>query len=250
MAEGYGGSWTAVKFRSRGDPAVGLCCYCHHRGAVIAMKSERTFMPAAGRDAFLPLYDPLTKLFGSDGLNAALLDQSGLQPHFRVLDVGCGTGTLAVRLKRLHPTVEVVGLDPDPKALARARRKAVRAGLSIQFDPGFSDALPYETSTFDRVFSSMMFHHVRKHERESTLREIRRVLKPGGRLEFVDFASSGSHAHGLLARMLHPQQQLRTNADDRLLGLMTRASFSEARKVGDRSTLFGTVAFYQAVRPA
>lgn len=214
------------------------------------MKSERTFMPAAGRDAFLPLYDPLAKLFGSDRLNAALVDQAGLQPHFRVLDVGCGTGTFAVRLKRLHPTVDVVALDPDPKALARGRRKALRTGLSIQFDLGFSDALPYETSTFDRVFSSMMFHHLRKHERESTLREIRRVPKPGGRLEFLDFASSGSHAHGLLARLLHPQQQLRDNTEDRLLGLMTRAAFEEARKVGDRGTVFGTVAFYQAARPA
>ena len=50
--------------------------------------------------------------------------------------------------------------------------------------------------------------------------------------------------------MLHPQQQLSDNADDRVLGLMTRAAFAEARKVGDRSTLFGTVAFYQATRPA
>jgi ubiquinone/menaquinone biosynthesis C-methylase UbiE len=71
---------------------------------------ERTFLPAAGRDLFLPLYDPFTRLFGFDGVRRALLDQAALQPHFRVLDVGCGTGTLALLIKRLYPAIEVVGL--------------------------------------------------------------------------------------------------------------------------------------------
>ena len=210
------------------------------------MNAERSFMPAAGRDIFLPFYDPLTRLLGLESIQAALVDQADVLPHFRVLDVGCGTGTLAVALKREHPDVEVVGLDPDSKALARAEQKARRAGVRIQFDRGFSDTLPYERGVFDRVFSSMMFHHLPKTEREGTLREMRRVLKPGGRLEFLDFASSGSHAHGLLARMLHPQPQLSENADVKLLDLMSRAGFSAARRVAARNTIFGPVAFYQA----
>lgn len=213
------------------------------------MSAARRFMPAAGRDIFLPLYDPLTKLLGLDAIHSALLRQAGLQPAFRVLDVGCGTGTLAVRIKREHPSVDVVALDPDPKALARAQRKASRAGISIQFDRGFSDALPYENAVFDRVFSSMMFHHLPSSERESTLRQIRRVLKPGGRLEFLDFAASGSHGHGLLARVLHPRQQLADNADARLRGLMERAGFTTVMRVGHHSTVFGAVACYQATAP-
>ncbi len=208
------------------------------------MTPDRTFMPAAGRDLFLPLYDPLTKLLGLAAAHAGLLEQAGVQPHWRVLDVGCGTGTLAVTIKRRHPTLDVVALDPDPKALARARRKAARAGVSIRFDRGFSDALPYEDAAFARVFSSMMFHHLRKSERESTLREIHRVLEPGGRLEFLDFASSGSH--GLLARILHPQEQLAGNADARLLELMARSGFAGAARVAHRDTVFGRIAFYQA----
>src|SRR5215216_5176906 len=121
---------------------------------------ERTYLPAAGRDVFLPLYDPFTKLVGFDGIRRALLQQAALRPDFRVLDVGCGTGTLAVLIKRLNPSIDVVALDPDPKALVRGRRKAERAGVSVRFDRGFSDALGYPDAGFDRVFSSMMIHHL------------------------------------------------------------------------------------------
>jgi ubiquinone/menaquinone biosynthesis C-methylase UbiE len=207
--------------------------------------SGRAFMPAAGRDLFLPLYDPLTRLLGLHKLISRLLAQAALQPDFRVLDVGCGTGAVAVAIKRRHPAVDVVGLDPDPKALARAERKARRAGVAIQFDLGFADALPYDNGTFDRVFSSMMFHHVRKSEREPTLREIRRVLEPRGRLEFLDLSGSGGGAHGFLARALHPPKQLTDNADDRILQLMTAARLAP-RKVAETGTIFGTLAFYQA----
>jgi ubiquinone/menaquinone biosynthesis C-methylase UbiE len=207
-------------------------------------------MPAAGRDLFLPLYDPLTKLFGIEKIQAALLQQADLRSGFHVLDVGCGTGTLAVTLKRQYPGIDVVALDPDPKALARGVRKARRARISIQFDRGFADALPYEAGTFDRVFSSMMFHHLRRSERETTLREIRRVLNPGGRLEFLDLVMSAAHAHGLLARLFHPPQQLAQNADAPLLELISHAGFAAVRRVGHRNTIVGPVGFYQASSPA
>ena len=72
-----------------------------------------------------------------------------------MLDIGCGKGALAVLIKRLHPGVDVVGLDPDQKALARTKRKAVL----IRSDPGFSHQLPYPEASFDRVLSTFMFHH-------------------------------------------------------------------------------------------
>src|SRR5437867_165260 len=115
---------------------------------------RRRYLPAAGHDWCLPLYDPFVKLLGGDRARRALLDQARIRSGDRVLDIGCGTGTFIVLIKRLHPDVEVVGLDPDPKALARAERKARREALSIRFDRGFSDRLPYLDGSFDRVFSS------------------------------------------------------------------------------------------------
>lgn len=103
--------------------------------------SQRTYLPAAGSSWALPFYDPLVKVLGADAAKNALLDQADVRRGYHVLDVGCGTGTLAILVKQLHPDVEVIGLDPDPNALARGRRKAERDALSIQFDQGFADAL-------------------------------------------------------------------------------------------------------------
>src|SRR5262249_33980554 len=143
-------------------------------------ESRRTYIPAAGHDWALPLYDPIVKLFGGARARKALLDQAAIQPGHRVLDIGCGTGALVTLIKRLHSDVDVVGLDPDPKALARARRKAERAAVTVQLEHGVSDELPYPDASFHRVFSSFLLHHLPAGEKEKTLREGPRVLKPSG----------------------------------------------------------------------
>ena len=123
---------------------------------VVMGKAQRTYVPAAGRDLFLPLYDLIAKLFGADGARQTLFDLAPLLPGDRVLDIGCGTGTFTTMLKQRYPGVEVTGLDPDPKALARARHKAEQAGVSVRFDQGFADSLQYPAASFDVVFSSFM----------------------------------------------------------------------------------------------
>jgi ubiquinone/menaquinone biosynthesis C-methylase UbiE len=212
-------------------------------------ESRRAFVPGMGVEWLLPLYDPLTTLMGLDRWRRELIDQAELQPLYRVLDIGCGTGSLAALLKGLYPTVEVVGLDPDEKALARAARKARRAGLVIQFDRGFSDELGYPTASFDRVFSSFMFHHLGRSDKESTLREIRRVLQPGGRLELLDFDGPDS-GHRTHLRFLHSHGRLSDNAEGTVLALMTGAGLADARTTR-RSALLGgfiRIAYYQAGR--
>src|SRR5260370_2391849 len=105
----------------------------------MATPSKRTYLPAAGRDSLLPLYDLMTRLMGADQARIGLLNRAQIRPGHRVLDIGCGTGTLLIQLKRLYPETDAVGLDPDPKALARARRKRARAAVSFHLDQGFGD---------------------------------------------------------------------------------------------------------------
>ena len=103
-------------------------------------ETSRRFVPGMGVDWLLPLYDPCTWLLRLDRARHQLLRQAELRPGLHVLDIGCGTGSLAVLAKRLCPAVEVVGTDPDEKALSRAARKARRAGVSIQFARGWPEA--------------------------------------------------------------------------------------------------------------
>src|SRR5258708_1626920 len=165
--------------------------------------AERSYMPALRKRWLLPLYDPLLSIFGVSATQRRLIEQAEIRSGFRVLDIGCGTGSLAVQIKKLHPEVDVVGLDPDPAALSIGKRKANRAGLSVEFDRGFADHMSYPDASFDRVFSSFMFHHLTPSERSATLGEIRRVLKTGGSLHLLDFTPRDSAAHGTIGRLLH-----------------------------------------------
>jgi ubiquinone/menaquinone biosynthesis C-methylase UbiE len=148
----------------------------------------RPFIPAAGHDFVLPLYDPLTSLVGAAARRQLLIERAELAGAERVLDVGCGTGSLAIAIKRAYPHVDMVALDPDPRALARAQRKAARAGVQVQFERGFGDALPYAEASFARVFSSFMLHHLAPAVQQGLLAEALRVLSPGGSLHLIDFA--------------------------------------------------------------
>src|SRR5262249_51252312 len=140
-------------------------------------QAHRHFVPAAGADWLLPFYDPFTRLLGTAAAQRALVAQAELAPGQRVLDLGCGTGALSLIAKRAEPGIELVALDPDAKALARARRKAASAGVSIAFEQGFADSLPFRDASFDRVISSFVFHHLESADKPAALRELRRVLR-------------------------------------------------------------------------
>jgi ubiquinone/menaquinone biosynthesis C-methylase UbiE len=208
---------------------------------------DRRYLPAMGRDWLLPLYDPFTRLIGIESAHRKLADEAALESAERVLEIGCGTGNLALLVKRMRPQVEVVGLDPDPKALARAARKARRAGLPLELDRGFADELPYPAGSFDRVLSSLMFHHLQADLRRASLRQVLRVLRPGGSLHLMDFGGDSHHLHGL-ARLARGSRTLEDNWDDRIPALMREAGFVDAAETGQLTRRIGRLTYYRATR--
>lgn len=119
-----------------------------------------------------------------------ILDLARLAPGETVLDVGCGTGSLAIRAKRrVGPAGAVFGIDASPEMLARAGRKARKAGLEIILNQAPAQTLPFPDGRFDAVLTTLVLHHLPRRAREQCGREMARVLKPGGRLLAVDFAT-------------------------------------------------------------
>jgi ubiquinone/menaquinone biosynthesis C-methylase UbiE len=149
-------------------------------------------------------YDLLTWLFtlGRErAFREKLVAPARLKAGEVVLDVGCGTGTLAMVAKRQVSSAGAVhGIDPSPEMIARARHKAHRAGVEVNFAEGVVESLPYPDAQFDVVLSTLMLHHVPRKARDAFAREIRRVLKPGGRALVVDF---GPTAHGTRSLIGH-----------------------------------------------
>ncbi|WP_135451344.1 methyltransferase domain-containing protein [Mycobacterium sp. DL99] len=158
-------------------------CMTEHRPHIL--KNRHDYLPAAGHDAFLPGYDLLTRVLGMNPAYRHLVAQAGLSDGQRVIEIGCGTGNLTVRAKKACPGADIVGTDPDPRALRRAERKA-KGMTGIGFTRAYAQELPFDDGEFDRALSSMMLHHLDEATKIAAARELFRVLRPGGRLDVVD----------------------------------------------------------------
>ncbi|MGE2722197.1 class I SAM-dependent methyltransferase [Mycolicibacterium celeriflavum] len=207
------------------------------------------YLPAAGHDLFLPGYDLLTRVLGFRAAYRTLIDQADLKSGMSVLEVGCGTGNLVIGAKHAHPGVEITGCDPDPRALARAERKA-RGLTGITFDRGYAQRLPYADESFDRVLSSMMWHHLDDDVKCVAADELFRVLRPGGELHLVDIGGEVSSDDGVLARRMLRSSHAAGNLDDAIPRRLRAAGFECDQVATRRVRLFGHVAFFKAVRPA
>lgn len=138
-----------------------------------------------------------------------------VEPGATVLEIGTGTGALLLLAKRAVPDAAAIGLDPDPRVLAIAARKARRAGVTLRLDRGYADRLPYPDGSVDRVLSAFMLHHLPADQQHDGLREVRRVLAPGGRLHLLDIGGSAPSAAGRLLRLGHVHTAEQHSAEHR-----------------------------------
>lgn len=165
-----------------------------------------------------------------------LVQLARVQPRERVLDVGCGTGSLAVAVRRQIPSATVFGLDASPEMIARARKKALRSGVEIDFRQSIAEAIPFPDAQFDVAFATVMLHHLGPAARRACATDIRRVLKPGGRWLLVDFEGPARHAGGIL-RFFHRHGHIKPGD---LAALARDAGFEivESGAVGQRNLHF------------
>ena len=174
--------------------------------------SHRHFVPCMGGSALTPFYDILHRFSGLGAVHEKMIGMAELQPGQRVLDIGCGTCNLLLALGRVDPGVEIEGLDPDARALAKAARKAHRVGVAASWRPGYAQDLPHADGSVDRVFSSLMLHHLHD-DKDTLLAEVRRVLRPDGLLVLADIdGHTAVDGHGFLRRRMAHNPMIHDNA--------------------------------------
>ena len=178
-------------------------------------------------------------------LKAALIAQAAIGGSHRILDLGAGTETLTLELKQTAPAAEVIGLDGDARVIKIARRKAAAAGLPIRFDRGSATALPYDSYSFDRVFASLMLHHLSLEDKRAALGEVRRVLRSGGELHILDFGEPRSLPAHLVSLVMSHIEETRELIAGRLPAMLQEAGFDHVEETARRLTLIGALNLYR-----
>ena len=205
--------------------------------------NEQKYIPALSFRFLTPFFDFIQKYIVRDvRYKTRLIEQANIQPGQIVLDLGCGTGTLAIMAKAAQPGAEVTGLDADPEMLKMAIDKSSEQKIIVKFDEGFTNKLPYPNASFDRVLSSIMIHHLKTPEKEATAREVFRVLKPGGELHIIDFGKPITWYGKLLGPFLHNFEEANDNIDGKLPE-MFGAPGLKTEITGHFYTFFGDLAF-------
>ena len=214
------------------------------------MSSRGRFIPALRFPFLTPLYDAVVRATVRERtFRALLVEQMALEPGRRVLDLGCGTGTLALLVEEAG--AKVVGLDADSQALAIAQVKARREGRELRLVRALATAAPFPAGTFDRVVSSLVFHHLTTDEKRAALAQARRLLAPGGELHVADWGEARSVVSRLAflpVQFLDGFETTRDNVRGRLVPLMEEQGFAvtETRRL---ATVFGTLSLYRGALP-
>jgi ubiquinone/menaquinone biosynthesis C-methylase UbiE len=210
------------------------------------------YIPALRYDWLTAFFDLFMRVAMPEReFKTALLIQAEIKPGQRVLDFGVGTGTLALLAKQLEPQADITGIDVDEKIIAIAKAKIQSAGAQIGIDHYGGTDLPYPDGHFERVISSLVFHHLSTRQKETALKEIKRVLKTGGELHVADWGKAQTIWQRLLFLPVQILDGFETTVDNvrgLLPDIIATAGFVEVGETKTFSTMFGPLSLYRAKR--
>jgi ubiquinone/menaquinone biosynthesis C-methylase UbiE len=202
-----------------------------------------SFVPPPTFDLMIPFYDALVgRLLRDDVMRRALLDDSGIGSGHHALEIGCGTGELALMLALRAPYAFVYALDPNPNKLARAIGKSLDYGHPYQVFRGVAQRMPFPTESIDRAYASFLLSRLERGQAVAALREARRVLHRDGSLHVVDFAPPVTRWDRFVAQTALRGRTLRPHLNGELPALLAEAGFVRARETGLVSAPVGRLA--------
>lgn len=216
------------------------------------MKSKQKYTPALRFNFLTKWFDFfLATTFPEKKIKKGLIDRCGFRSDMRlkVLDFGCGTLTLSIMAKRQYPNLEITGVDVDPEVIKIAGEKLRKEPFHIQLDTYDGGRLPYSNDEFNLVYSSLVFHHIADEIKLSTLKEILRIITPGGRLLIADFGKPQGFfrkvAFGVFRRF-DGEKNTRVNSKGLMSLIIKEAGFVHIKETMTVNTVFGTVVLIEA----
>lgn len=216
------------------------------------MTKEKTFIPALRFKWLTGIFDPLLKYtMPEKRFKNALIDQAKISPSHSVLDFGCGSLTLTLLAKQKQPQAAFTGVDVDEKILNIARKKLGHSNTTIRIDKYDGLILPYNDSSFDRVITSLVFHHLTSEQKENSFREIKRILKPGGELHIADWGKPSNTFMRIAfysVQLLDGFKTTRDNVNGLLPNYMRKAGFEYISTYSRFNTIYGTLQLYGTVK--
>lgn len=212
------------------------------------------YVHALGWRSLNRLYDPFLRLTMRERrFKQRLIERADVKPGDWVLDLGCGTGTLLLMLHRSQPEARLVGVDGDDTILQIARDKASRAGTVLTLAAADAAQLPFRGGIVDRVLTTLVLHHLQRDHKKRVLREISRVLRPGGELHIADWGRPHTRLMSIASQSVAAfdgRQVVADNLAGRLPQFCREAGFDEVSEDERWPTLFGTLAFVRATKRA
>lgn len=211
----------------------------------MAPEAESRYVPAARWRAFTRIYDPVLALtMREKRFRAEMLRRldADLPKGGTVVDVGCGTGTFALALKERRPDAQVIGVDGDAEILALAKAKP--GATRIEWREGLAQELPVGMGSANVVTISLVLHHLLPEDKRKALVEMKRIVKPGGRLHVADWgAPSDPLMSGafFVAQAIDGFDRTAGHRAGRLPAFIEEAGFGSVERYGRLRTGFGVV---------
>jgi len=214
------------------------------------MNEDPVYIPALKFNWLTRFYDKLLNTFLKEKRWKEMLISSIDNPRPKnILDIGCGTGTLTMMLKREFPDTYLTGIDGDKSILAIASEKVEAAGLQIELKQALSYDLPFPDNSFDVVVSSLMLHHLTDEDKHNTIMEVRRVLRPGSQFTIADWGKPSTFLVRLtfyLVQLLDGFKTTNSNVKGKIPMFLTNCSMVSVSELARIPTVLGSISIYSA----